>query len=174
MTWLYRLGISGAALITANLMFGCSPLSGEDLKSIPSTFTGTLKVMPQGRQTKELYLGLLKLSKHYGLEPRGDGATGGREWQLRFFCGEQYVGGGTTAGDGDLFLFQLAIYGFKEAKEYERFKVDFLAQMKSYGGLSSLQDRQPLSQSELLERGRHTGFDVTSKCGPASDNPFHQ
>jgi hypothetical protein len=63
-------------------------------------------------------------------------------------------------------LFQLAVYGFREAQNYERFKTEMLGLMKPFGPLSSLKEQPPLDQEELLKRGKHTGFDVTSQCGP--------
>ncbi len=148
-------------------VMACSPRPEGDLSSIPSTFTGSLDVLPRGRPTKDLYLAIMDLSKRYGMDPRGDGASDGRQWQIQIYCAKNYTGGGTTAGDGELFMFNLAIYGFLEAKDYERFKVEMVDLMKPYGTVRTDPERAHLSQEELLKRGKYTGFDVTSKCGPA-------
>jgi hypothetical protein len=157
---------AGATMVSLSLMMGCSPRPGGDLHSVPATFSGTLKVQPQGRETKTLYEAIVKLTRNYGMDPRGDGATDGKQWQIQIFCGQQYVGGGTTARDGDLVLFDLAIYGFREPAEYERFKNEMLSLMKPVGALSSLQEHPHLDQAELLKRAKSTGFDVASRCGP--------
>lgn len=157
-------GLAAACLMVGAL--GCSPREEGNLSGIPSTFTGTLTVQPQGRYTKELYLDIVKLAQRYGLDPKGDGANDGKQWQIQIYCGRQYAGGGVTARDGDFMLFQLAIYAFQDPQDYERSKVEMLELMKPYGVLSSLRDVPPLSQEELLKRGKYTGFDVTSKCSP--------
>jgi len=63
-------------------------------------------------------------------------------------------------------MFDLAIYGFKETQDYERFKIEIQELMKPYGTVRADPERPHLSQEELLKRGKHTGFDVTSKCAP--------
>jgi hypothetical protein len=165
MTSLSRVGLL-ASVWAMVCIAGCAPREEGNLSSIPSTFTGTLKVQPQGRQTRQLYQAMVSLAQRYEMEPRGDGATDGKQWQIRIFCGQQYVGGGTTADDGNFVLFQLAMYGFREPQHYERFRAEMLQLMRPFGALSSLQEHPHLDQAELLKRGKHTGFDVTSQCGP--------
>lgn len=167
MSALSRIGLFLSAGVLACLV-SCSPRDEGDLGSIPSTFTGTLEVQPQGRLTKDLYLSIVSLAKRYGMAPRGALASNGQDWQIQIYCGNQYVGGGTTTREGALMLFGLAIYGFKDAQDYERFKVEMLELMKPYGVLSSLKDVPRLSQEELLKRGKYMGLDVTSKCGPGA------
>jgi hypothetical protein len=162
---LTRAGLVVSAWVVACLS-ACSPRVEGNLGSVPSTFTGTLKVQPLGRSTADLYQAVVSLARRYGMDPRGDGATDGKQWQIQIFCGKQYVGGGTTADGGNLVLFQLAVYGFRELQHYERFKLEMLDLMKAFGALSSLQEHPHLDQAELLKRGKHTGFDVTSRCGP--------
>ncbi|MBS0455433.1 MAG: hypothetical protein JSS14_29385 [Proteobacteria bacterium] len=136
------------------------------MSQIPSTFTGSLDVQPQGRLTKDLYFAIVNLAKRYGMDPRGALASNGKDWQIQMYCGAQYTGGGTTARDGTLVMFDLAIYGFQDAQAYERFKVQMVELMKPYGTPRVNPEHPHLSQEELLKRGKYTGFDVTSKCGP--------
>ena len=123
-------------------------------------------MQPQDRLTKDLYLAIVNLAKRYGMDPRAALANNGRDWQIQIYCGKQFVGGGVTARDGDLVMFDLAIYGFQEAQDYERFKLEMVELMKPYGTVRVDPEHPHLSQEELLKRGEHTGFDVTSKCGP--------
>jgi len=106
------------------------------------------------------------LAKRYGMDPRGDGASDGQQWQIQIYCGKQYVGGGTTAMDGSLVMFDLAIYGFQDEQAYERFKAEMVDLMRPYGALRLNPEHRHLSQEELLKRGNHNGIDVSSKCGP--------
>lgn len=161
--------IVGACLMIS--AFGCSPRPGGNLGSIPSTFTGTLEVQPKGRFTKELYLNLVQLAQLYGMDPRGDGASDGKQWQIQIFCGSRYMGGATTARNGDFVMFGITIYPFKEAQNYDQFKMEMLELMKPYGNLSVDPEGTHLSEDELSKRSKHAGFDVTSKCRPAA--PSH-
>ena len=145
---------------------GCSSREDGNLSSIPATFTGTLEVQPQSRQTKELYLAMVSLAQRYGMDPRGDGAKDGRHWQVQILCAQQYVGGAASARNGELILFDLAIYGFQKPQHYKNFKAEMLELMKPFGVLSSLAEHPRLSQEELLKRGKHTCWDVTSQCSP--------
>lgn len=147
-------------------LLACSPSSEEGLSQIPSTFTGSLDVHPRGRLTKDLYLAIVGLAKRYGMDPRGDGASDGQQWQIQIYCGKQYVGGGTTVRDGSLVMFGLAIYGFQDEQAYERFKAEMVDLMRPYGALRLNPEHRHLSQEELLKRGNHNGIDVSSKCGP--------
>ena len=123
-------------------------------------------MQPQGRLTKDLYLAIVNLAKRYGMDPRGALASNGQDWQIQIYCRNQYTGGGTTAGDGNLVMFQAVIYGFQEVQDYEHFKVEMVELMKPYGTLRVNPEHPHLSQEELLRRGKYTGLDVTSKCGP--------
>ena len=160
---------------TVSLIAGCSK-SGPDLNSLPATFIGTLRVEPAGRNTKALYSALMALGEAHGMSSMGDGATDGHQWQVRIFCGKNYVGGATTAGEGELVLFQGLPYAFMDWEGYLRFKSDTLALMRTFGTVSGQQDTPPLQRDDLLARGKHMDMDVTSQCapkGPAKPTQIH-
>jgi len=152
------------ALSIACAAVGCSR-DGPDLNSIPATFVGTLQVAPKGRSTKALYDGAVRLGQAYGLRSDGDGAKGGREWQLQFHCTSNYAGSATTVADGDLVLFQASRYAFARADDYERFKAELVTLMQQYGQVTRQEERPPLDADALLTRGKHMGMDVMSRCG---------
>ena len=162
-----------AALIASTLALataGCSR-SGPDLNSIPATFSGTLKVEPTGRSTKDLYDGAVRLGRAYGLRADGDGATGGREWQVQFHCTSNYAGDAVTVAGGDLVLFQASPYAFARAGDYERFKTELVALMRQYGQVTNLQEQPPLDTDALIARGKHMGMDVMSRCSTGQGAP---
>lgn len=153
------------AVVAMSLVAGCTR-RGPNLDGVAATFVGTLAVEPKGSPTPLLYQGLMALARNHGMSPLGDGATGdGREWHMFIYCGKQFVGGATTASKGDLVLVNLAPYGFKDPDEYKLFIVEMVSELKKFGTITRQEETKPISAAELLERGKHTGFDVSSRCG---------
>jgi hypothetical protein len=153
------------AVLLGSMSSGCDPRKAG-LNGIPATFVATLAVEPKDRQTLELYNALMDLAKSHGMVAHGDGAIGGREWQIQIFCRENFVGGATTARKGDFVLVNAAPYAFRKHADYRQFTRDMVARMRPFGVISGQKETAPLSQAQLLERGRYTGLDVTSQCGP--------
>ncbi len=151
--------------LLVSMTSGCDPRKAH-LNGIPATFSGTLEVEPKDRQTRELYVALMGLAKSHGMVAYGDGAIDGREWQIQIFCGENFLGGATTARKGEFVLVNAAPYVFRKRADYRRFTREMVAAMQPFGVVTLQKEKAPLSQAELLERGRYTGLDVTSQCGP--------
>jgi hypothetical protein len=143
---------------------GCSR-DAESLATLPSTFTGTLKVQPRGRETGQLYQQLLHVGDKYGLRSVGDGASNGVSWQLQVFCSGNYTAGATTTEAGDLVLFDVSVYGFKRREDYEEFKSRMLALMDEFGSVALKPERKPISKAELVRREKYMNLDLTSQCG---------
>lgn len=148
---------------------GCSR-NGPDLNSIPATFVGALQVEPKGHSTLALYEDLVRLGQAYGLRSAGDGATGGREWEVQFHCTSNYAGSAITVGEGDFVLFQASSYAFARTEDYQRFKVELMALMHKHGQIMREEERPPLEADDLLARGKHMGMDVMSRCSPPTVN----
>ncbi len=108
----------------------------------------------------------MDLARRYGMNALGAVSSNGQDWQIQIYCGKQYTGGGVTARDGRAVMFDLVIYGFQQPQDYERFQLELAALMKPYGTVRTDLEHPHLDQEELLKRGEHTGFDVTTQCAP--------
>ncbi len=138
--------------------------SDHSLNNIPPTLRGSLHVSPAGRPTKDLYLGLVKLAKEYGFESVGDdGGINGR-WGLQVNCRENAVAGVITAEGAQLVMFHTFPYAFKDRNDYDSFNSKMLKLFSLYGVVDEIQREAPLTQEELLARGKYMQIDVTSQC----------
>ncbi len=154
-------------LASATLLFGCG--SREDLNSIPSTFRSDVDIRPKGRSTMDLYAEIQKLGPKYGMESRSaPPGPDGREWQIQIYCAGNYAGGGTTARNGDIFMFHAVVYAFKSEADYRSFIGDFEQVATKFGQIVRREEFPRLSDSQLAARAAHMHVDATSKCGRAS------
>lgn len=155
-----------AALAVLLVALAACSRDGPDLNSIPATYAGGLRVQPEGRTTGELYLALTRLGPAYGFTADGDGATGGRQWVVRYRCRDHYVGTVMTAAGGDVLMFQLTPYAFANPADYDRFRDALLDAIRPLGTFTPETRTPPLAPDDLRARGRHMKLDVTSTCAP--------
>jgi hypothetical protein len=71
-----------------------------------------------------------------------------------------------TDGKGRVIMGTLLIYGFKDRRDYGRFKDEFVGLFEQYGEVSEVKNGEILSDGELALRADHIGADFASRCSP--------
>jgi len=157
-----------AAVVAGCILFSQCSERDAQLGSIPATLSVGGAIRLPGRQTTELRDGLVAIGRRYRLRVDASPSPNGREWQVQIKCDETLIGVVSTARKGDVILGSLFIYGFKDAKDFDRFSDEFLKVFSRYVAVDEVKRGQILTEAELAARAKYIGeqADFSSRCSP--------
>jgi hypothetical protein len=162
----------GVALVAGAAIFGFVRIGGADenqqrLSSIPATLALNANVRPGADAGAGMLNALISLGPRYGFKVSPDPPTPREpEWSVLIQCRDEVVALVHSAGEGQVIMGTLLIYGFKDRRDYALFKDEFIRIFEQYGEVQEVKNGEILSDGELALRAKHFGADFASRCSP--------